>query len=207
MKLSHIIVALKRIIGNRNFQLSVILFFVGLVLVSISTYPVLTEYIREDTLDEGAHEKIDVEYDSGSLLTPLGNVEILENATLEFESDEETKANITMLKEDGTEIRCIEISGKENEEINLNSPRYNDLEYLGFEIREGNLSYTYSILYSEQPYRYFSIVGLVMMGLSLLFFFRFLALVNIRNVGEKERGKKRKNMKTVEEILKERKDK
>ncbi len=205
MKLSHIKKILKRMITDRNFQVAVTLFVVGFILVAISTYPFLKEYERENTVERGDDKKIDIKYTSGVIRTPLGGIEALKNATLEFESDEGTKANITMLSEEGTEIRSIEIDGKENEEVNLSSDKYNNIEYLRFEVREGSLSYTYTLLYYERSYSNLSFLGYAMMIISVLPFFRGLTLLNPRDVGKKEREEMKKNEEVLDDILEGRK--
>jgi len=209
VKLSTLKKAFIKIFSDRNFQLTIALFGIGFLLALTSTFPILEERTENDKLypEDGVkliEARIPRPYDephrgSELLESPVG----LKNATLEIRSEtNKTNASIRILDSGEREIKSWEIENGENKMINMTE--HHVAEFIEFEIREGELSYTFTVNHYIQPYSFLAIPAFILMWVSVIFLIRAIALMGPLSVDEKEKDKKRKNQKVIGEILKER---
>ncbi|MBS3816934.1 MAG: hypothetical protein KGY76_05165 [Candidatus Thermoplasmatota archaeon] len=199
---------LKRIATNRDFQLTVILFGVGLFLAALATYPVLQEDVSEDTIgpedmESNGELEIDIHHPSGQINNPVWGPDVLKNATLEFSGkSDDIVANVSVLDSSGDLLMSKEIEGEGAHELDLSDVE--DAEYLKFKVQEGELTYTYTVLYYEQTFSDLAFVGAGSMMISTIFIFRFVALMRGEGMDEEERKKMEEDQETVDNILKDR---
>lgn len=196
---------LKKIITDRDFQLTIILFGVGFLLAAAATYPTMTEDVKEGTVGEG---DTDVEVffpvqQKGS--NPLGEYDILQNATLEVQgSSEDVNASIIVMGENEKVVEDWEYKGDEDKSFNIYEEVNRDIEYIQFKVHEGELSYEYTVSYLT-TYSSLSFLAYILMVISLIFLFRFLAHISFGEMSKEERKKFEEDQKKLKEILEDRK--
>lgn len=198
----NILNLLKRIITARDFQLTIILFITGVLLAAIATYPTVVEEIEKDRIDEGA-EEIEVTFPRlGRKDHIMGRYEIIKNATLEIQrEDEKTNATIIFLDEEKEEL--------ENKSFEEDNKTYDltyiggidDLTYLRFEVEEGEITYDYNVAYVDEPYSLLTIPGAILMVISMIFLFRFFVNLPAKKMCKEEKEKFDERQDKVKDIL------
>jgi len=215
VKLSTVKNAIIKIFSDRNLQLTIAFFGIGFILALTASLPILEERVENDTLEgEDSVERIEARlprpYDEPHDPSGLGRLQEplleqptgLKNASLELRSEEENTNATIILERHDIQIESWEIENGEDKSINLTE--YHEAEYIIFEIREGGLSYTYTVNHYIQPYSFLAIPAFILMWVSVIFLIRAIALMGPLSVDEKEKDKKRKNQNVIGEILKER---
>ncbi len=212
MKLSNIKNAFTKIFSDRNVQLTIALFGIGFILALTATFPILEERIENDKLypeneDKLIEARIPRPYDKphDGMTEILESPHGLKNATLEIRSEtENTNASIRILDSGEREMKSWEIENGENKKINMTE--HYEAEFIEFEIREGELSYTFTVNHYILPYSSLSIPAYILMWISVIFLLRAIALMGPLSVDEKEKDKIRKNQKVIDGILKDKKE-
>lgn len=215
MKFSTVKHAFIKIFSDRNVQLTLALFGVGLLLALTATYPALEERVDEDTLEpeDGVTRikaRLPEPYNKTRNQSGLDRIQQpltgLKNASLELRSETDTiNASVRILDRGEIPIKSWLIENGEDKVINMT--KYQDAEYIEFEVREGRLSYTYTVNHYIQPYSYLSIPAFILMWISVIFLIRAIALVGPLQVDEKERDRIRNDQKVIDKILSDKKEK
>lgn len=208
--------ALIKIFSDRNVQLTIACFGIGLILALTSTIPILEERIENGILkSEDEIERIEARlalpYDEHHEPSRLDRIPELfteprtglKNASLELQSELNiTNAKITILDQHEFPIETWTIKNGENKVINMTN--FYEAEYIELEVEKGELKYTYTTNHYIQPYSFLSIPAFILMSVSIIFLIRAVALMGPIHVDEKEKDKIRDDQKVIKEILKER---
>ncbi len=216
MKLSHIKEALITIFTNRDIQLTLVVFGVGFLLTITATYPALEERIEEETISENnrIEARLPHPYDEPAGPDPLrpgDNIPFIDrprlglvNASLELKGEsEDTNATVSTLDREERTLDSWRIEGIGSTIINLT--REQEVEYIDFNIENGELNYNYMVRYYHQPYSLLSIPGFILMILSIIFLIRAVALMGPLVVDKKEKDRIKKNQKLIDDMIRDNK--